>query len=359
MKVLLVHPEFYAYGGAERLIVKLANYLTDKGVQNTLLTTNIPYSIMENLKDTRTICSSQYFRTGYLGIRTVLHQIASDFDIINSHNHPTELFLYPIKRPHVWQCNEPPIEVLTGEKLDPLQKEIVNKNINRVTVADEFNKERFRKLYDMESTVIPYGIDYEFFSSKGDIEKIKDKYGLEDSYILTQVGMLTFTKNQIRTIEIFENLKDKIPNLKLLLVGYDGLEYGADIKRKIQEKGLESNIIVTGELSQDEIRDIYWTSDLVLHPIKSQGGWLSTFEAMAANRLIIGSKEMTISKTLQEKSLGIVCDISDFEKNILDYYNNCDKYLITINRGAEYAKSLTWNKYCSSMLRVFREALNV
>ena len=32
VKVLIVNPTFYAYGGAERLIVKLANYLTDKGV---------------------------------------------------------------------------------------------------------------------------------------------------------------------------------------------------------------------------------------------------------------------------------------------------------------------------------------
>lgn len=351
MKVLIIHPEFYTYGGAERVIVKLANYLTKKNVQNTLLTTAIPWDIIQDLKDTRLIISPS---KDSLMIREILHQIIKDYDILNSHNHPTELLLYPIKRPHVWQCNEPPLNALLGSKIDDREVEIVKRNVSRICVADKFNTDRIKDLYTLDSTIIPYGIDYEFFSSKGNTEMIKDKYGLEDSFVLTQVGMLTITKNQKRTVEIFRNLKDKIPNLKLLLVGYDNLLYADEIRNMIKINHLEDDIKITGAVSLEEIRDIYWTSDIILQPIKSQGGWLSTFEAMCANRLVIGSKEMTVADILQANKLAIVTD--DFEKAILDYYKNPDKDRTDAGRWVQ--KNLSWDKYCQGMLKVFSEVLD-
>ena len=41
MRVLIVYPRIDLYGGAELLVVRLANYLTRSNIENALLTTNI------------------------------------------------------------------------------------------------------------------------------------------------------------------------------------------------------------------------------------------------------------------------------------------------------------------------------
>lgn len=356
MKVLIVHPEFYTYGGAERLVVKLCNYLTSKNVQNTLLTYSILPNILNDLKETRYLCAKEYSRKGTMqGLRPVIQEIARDFDVVNSHNHPAELLLHPLNIPHVWMFNEPPNYILEGEhKIKSNEIEIVRDNVNKVCVADDYNQRKVRELYGIDSIINPYGIDSDYFSQRGNTGRIREKYNLGDSFVTLQVGFITPTKNQLRSIKILEALKNQIPDVKLLLVGYNKLPYANDVWGRVKAKGLERDVIMTGEVSQEELRDIYWASDVVIQPIHSQGGYLSTFEAMCANKLVIVSKEITVADTLSKENIGIVTD--NFEETILDYHNNRSKYQDRIERGARWVKgNLSWDKFGGVMLKTFEE----
>jgi len=55
MKVLIVHPHMSLYGGAELVIVKLANYLTKNGIKNSILTLSMLDEIKKELKGTELI----------------------------------------------------------------------------------------------------------------------------------------------------------------------------------------------------------------------------------------------------------------------------------------------------------------
>jgi hypothetical protein len=110
MRVLIVNPHIYVYGGAELLIVKLANYLTKNNIENALLTTSILAEVEKDLKGTEIILTRNT-RSSITSETMALHKCMSSnlkyYDVINVHNFPAEVAVFPFHKPVVWMCNEP------------------------------------------------------------------------------------------------------------------------------------------------------------------------------------------------------------------------------------------------------------
>ena len=373
MRVLIVNRGMYVYGGAELLIVKLANYMTNKGIENALLTTSIMPEMQKDLTGTEIIIpqlkNPQLKKSSVSEILT-LHKGVRDnlnnFSVINVHNYPAELSVFPYHKPVVWMCNEPDLYLwlelklpfslkLRRKTLLAFDKFVVRHYIKNVVVADEFNAERFKKIYNITPYIINYGIDHAFFS-QGYGEKVKERFNLYDNFTLIQVGMLTTFKNQIESIKTIEKLRDKIPNVKLVLAGWGEGEYIEMLQRYVHTKSLDQYVIFTGHLSRNEIRDLYHACDVALFPIKSQGGWLSPFEALCAKVPIIVSPLMTASSIIKRNRIGIVTD--NFVNAVMDIYNDPEKYYSIAKNGSVWVeKNLSWDNFCEKMVVIFEEVI--
>lgn len=339
-KVLIINPDFHIDGGAERVIVRLANYLTDKNIEVCILTCGMIPEIKCQIKEARLIISKDFAE-----MSRDFQIICKDFDAINIHNTPCELLPYSRKLNTIWMCNEPP--KFNGETCDisDSEKSIVKKFIKKVVVADEFNQKRFKEIYDMDSEINNYGIDYDFFN-KGEPKNIIDKYHLQNNFVITQVAFIHQTKNQLRTINIFREIKSKIPNAKLILAGLE-TKYKELVEKRIIMRGLKDDVIFTGHLPRNEIRDLYHASDIIMQPCKAQGSWLSVFEAMSAGKPVIISKEMTASSILEKEDIGFV---EGFVKHTLEIKKG------KLKDNSEWVKNnLSWKKYCDKMLEVFEK----
>jgi len=374
MRVLIVYPKFYIYGGAELVVVRLANYLTRKGIQNAILTTAMLPEIEKDLDKTKVIIQKESkIPFNFLGLREILalHKGIRDnldnFDVINIHNYPAEISFFPFQKPAVWMCNEPPEIVLRLDSEQSLfsrlakktilkfDKFVIRRYIKNAVVADEFNAERFEKIYGLKPEIINYGIDYNFFSS-GYPEETRKKYNLSNNFVILQVGMLTPLKNQLESVKTIKKLKDKIPHLKLILAGLAEDEYKLSLEKYIKEEHLEDYIIFTGQLNRKELRDLYHTCDVLLHPIKPQGGWLSPFEVLCAKKLIVVSPEMSASSIIKKEKIGIVTD--NYAEAITEVYRNADKYVRMKEKGSEWVKNnLNWDIFCQRNLDLFQKAL--
>ena len=381
MRLLIVHPGMYVYGGAELVIVKLANYLSEKGIKNTLLTSSIIPEIQKDLHGTEVIIPKKLPKRGLIAIlfhfreawtlRKYILKNINDFDVVNVHNFPSELSSIFSPKPVVWMCNEPPELYLGSESkyrfisfslkimnrvFLMLDRFVVRRYITKVVVADEFNSERFEGIHGMQPDIINYGIDYEFFSG-GDGNSAKDRFNLHNSFVLIQVGMLTPLKNQMKSIKTLEALKDMIPEIKLVLAGFGDREYEETLKNYVHEQNLNSHVVFTDQLSQEEIRSIYHASDVALFPIKSQGGWLSPFEALSAGVPIITSTSMTVSSLIKSEGLGIVTD--NFKAAVMEIYTDQEKYKKVANKSGEWVfKNLSWDKFGEKMVEIFEEAVS-
>lgn len=375
MRVLIVHPYMTLYGGAELVIVKLANYLTKKKIKNAVLTLDISPELRKELRGSEIILPKKPLRfspkTPYvltllpvvLTLTKSLRKNLERFDVINVHNFPAELIASSCHKKVVWMCNEPPklhfaapslVEKVLGEVITAVDKRVVRKHVNCVCVADKFNAARFKKIYGIKPVVIPYGVDYGFFS-RGNGRKARKKFNLsKDDFILLQVGMLTPFKNQLESIKVVKNLEDKISKIKLVLAGCGANEYEELLRRYVHRSGLENRVIFTGHLPRTDVRDLYAACNVALFPVKPQGGWLSPFEALCANKPIVVSTQMTASDLIKRNKIGWVTE--DFAKAIFDIYKNQTKYRMIAKRGRMWVKeNLAWDKFCEKMVACFRK----
>ena len=362
MRILLVHPNLNYYGGAELVVTKLANYLEEKGHHIRILTLIVSDEIRKEL-NVPVLSEDKLFDSSLFGITKQIYNlnvsiknIEDGFDIINVHNFPAELALKGVKTPVVWYCNEPPTYWLDPEAriqfphkmLLWYEKRIVRDYVSSAIVPDTFNYTRFIKRYNSRPNIIPYGIDYEFFS-KGNTEKAIENYTLKDRFIVLQVGMITQQKNQLRSIQAIEKLKDKIPNIKLVLAGNYNSYYASQLMQYSSKHKLTHHIVFLNNINRNKLRDLYAACDVLIHPIKSQGGWLAPFECMCSGNPVIVSPEFTPSEIIREEGVGIVTN--EYEKAIL--LLSCKKVYDT-EKGKMYVKeNLTWEKFGEKMVEVF------
>ena len=348
MKILIVNPSFWINGGAEQLIVNLANYLTDNGHQATILTTEMCDQVREQLKETR-LLFSENFQQMYEDFQ----QICTDFDLVNIHNTPCEVLVSPRKVNAVWMCNEPCPQIVMGEGIDEQDKIRVKNYMDKIIVSDQLNKDRIKEHYDIDAEIINYGFDHSFFDIplQEDVDKFTEEQDIEDGdFIITQVGFIAETKNQLRTLEIFKEIKKAKPNAKLFLCGHDKLPYVEQVRKYVVENGLMDSVILTGELSRDKIKCLYKVSDYVLMPTLTQGSWLSCMESMAAGCNLIVSPEMAASKFLKENKLGYVMkDNQDAVNYVLEGKKQ--------DNPKEKLKEYSWERFSEQMVKKFEEVI--
>ena len=354
-KIMIVNNRFNMLGGAEKLISELSNHLAYHNYPVVIFTPFACPEFKQTLKDVRII------ETGNeQNLFNYVNAFAHKFDIINPHNHPTELYLsYPIKLPKVWHCNEPPEAVLRGENIDGGEREYVRRTTKKVVVLTNYDKFRFEKTYGIEPVVNPPGINYDYFSE--DI-KVRNTLNMKDNFVITQVGYFTWTKNQVRTVEIFSEVIKEIPKAKLVLVGYDAnakTDYSMNVHKKAEELGLEDDVLFIDFLNEGDLRNLYKQTSVFVSPILNQGGILSVFEAISAGVPVIVSPYFVASDIVKEHNLGRVSDIDEnFIKAILDIYSNLEEERKKTEENAKWiGENLTWGKFGNRYEEIFEEAL--
>ncbi len=376
MKVLIVYPRMDFFGGAELLVVRLANHLAERGIPHALLTTNItpevsgqfvatpiisyPYEPFEN----QTLRPLNLIRLIHI-LRRGIRRHGRDFDVINVHNYPADIAAGCCGQPVVWMCNEPPhvhVRVSDEKKYSPRWLAIqsilafdrwsARRHIRHVVVADPYNQDRFQRLYGIKPRIIPYGIDCDFFKSmEGRRRKAKSR-----RFTVLHVGMLTPLKNQMESLKAVEALKGRIPAVKLVLAGLGEEPYLQILKRYVGSKGLQAHVEFTGHLNRERIRELFAEADALLHPVKTQGGWLTPFEAACAGVPIVVSPELTASELILRENLGIVT--ARYADALMDIFENPDRHhRLSQYRSDWIRQNLSWASFCDKMVDTFSEAI--
>lgn len=140
--------------------------------------------------------------------------------------------------------------------------------------ADYLYSKRRRK--DVE--IIYNGIDINKFRFNQAIrEKVRGELGLQNEFVIGNVGRFTEQKNHGFLIDTFDLLHKKYPNSKLLLLGQGHL---MDlIKKKVESLNLVESVIFLGVKTNPN--DYYQAMDLFLLPSLYEGFPVSGIEAQA------------------------------------------------------------------------------
>lgn len=234
-----------------------------------------------------------------------------------------------------------PILSREAKKLLAWEKEIYS-DFQYHTIISEQDKSKIALSEDNEITVVPNGVDTDFFSPQS-------KWNLE--YDLVFVGNLSYFPNKLAARllaqEIFPGLQSIQPQINLLLAG---AEPGPEIKAYGQQK----NISVSGWL--EDIREAYAKGKLFVAPLMTGSGQQNKIlEAMAMGKVCITTsivnnainaghkKEIWVADTVEEfiKAIQILLKDEDLRENI---GRQAREFIL---------KNYSWEEQCSKLERIW------
>lgn len=382
--ILIVHPHLTIYGGAEILLSHLTEELIKSGIEISLVTLSLNAEVETHFNNRiKFILPQKHLKyklrstcfMNALGILPEIWQLKKliqgelpFIDAINIHNFPTTWAVSKrFNKPVVWTCNEPPalwnnpspsyILKATRKFGGYIDTWKIRNCIDKVIVSDEVNAARVTNLYRIIPEIINYGIDYDFFAKKVKTDT-KKKLSLEESVVLLHVGLFSPQKNQLESVKVLDKLQNIIPHIKLLFAGKGDNAYEKEVRKFVKEHLLVDRVLFLGHVNRERIRELYQIADIALFPTKSQGGWLSPFEAIASSIPVIVSPELTASSLIKSNKLGYVSE--EFTSNIIEIIKNLEAEGKKAKIAQQWVRSnLSWEEYSRKMADVFNQVINL
>jgi glycosyltransferase involved in cell wall biosynthesis len=176
--------------------------------------------------------------------------------------------------------------------------------------------------------------------------------------ILT-VGTLEYRKNYINLLDAFKIAKNRLKDIRLVIVGKDGV--GAQkIKEKAAElKFHEDELIFTSYIKENELVDLYSKSDLFVFPSLEEGFGFPPLDAMNFGIPVISSKNGALQEILKDGVYYINHlqpeSIADAMIKILKDDDVRDNL---ISKGKIIAKSYTWESAAAKTYRLYRNIMS-
>jgi glycosyltransferase involved in cell wall biosynthesis len=231
---------------------------------------------------------------------------------------------------------------------------IVRNGIDEVCILDSsFHKQAYDR-YGINSNIVYCGVNYDFFSY-GNREKAIKEHDLKGKFVVMYSGQIAEGKNTLDCVKAIEKIKNKIPNILLVLTGKDNQEYRKKMDSYIKERKLEKYVKFIGMFEKREkLQDLYKAANIGLFPVGKQGGWISPFEMVSAGIPTIMSSDMGSSSVAKEHNLCVVT--KEYSNAILEIYNNYDKYKKDTKKAGLYIRdNLSWKGYSERMISAFKK----
>ena len=184
--------------------------------------------------------------------------------------------------------------------------------------------------------ILPNAIDTKKFKFNPEARKaLRQRLGVEDSFVIGNIGRFEYQKNQEFLIDVFREIHKEYPKTKLILIG-EGRN-----KAKLEELILEYSLEKAVELVswQDNVEEWYSAFDVFCLPSRFEGLPITVVEAQASGLPCILSDiitdEVEITQLVQRIPL-IAKEWEDIIRDILSSFS--------IDRG-DYQKELKMSGY--------------
>ena len=189
-------------------------------------------------------------------------------------------------------------------------------------------------------------------------EPIKPIKELQGKSFIFYVGRPQPHKNLKRLIEAFALLKEKHPELLLVLAGRRDSVYDSYIKvaRKL---GVEDSVIFTGFVSEGQLKWLYKGTKAYVFPSLSEGFGLPGLEAMKHEAPVVSSNATCLPEVYGQAAYYFnPLDIHDMARSIDTVLINQEIRNKLIKAGRIQAKKYSWQRMAEQTLEVYMKALS-
>src|SRR3954463_10922516 len=167
-----------------------------------------------------------------------------------------------------------------------------------------------------EAIVIPHGIDTDRYAPPADRAAAFAEAGLPGRYAIGCFGRVRAQKGSDVFVEAMCRLLPRHPDFTAVLVGAitpEQTAFANDLKQRIAAAGLQSRIVITGELSIEEVQRWYQRLTIYAFTSRNEGFGLTLIEAMAAGAALVASRAGAAERVVEDGVTGVLTAPGDVE----------------------------------------------
>jgi glycosyltransferase-like protein len=210
-----------------------------------------------------------------------------------------------------------------------------------------------------EANLVGNGVDTTRFSPTQDAtdEKLRRRLGIApDDVVLLAIGGVEERKNTLRIVEAFADIRQKVPNARLLIAGGASLldhgVYRARVLARLADLALpEGAIIETGPLRHEDMPALYRLANALMFPSLREGFGLVILEALASFVPVVTSRIAPFTEFLGRDTV-VWCDPTDVP-------SIADATIVALNRPAPVAVAqiFGWERVARAHLPAYENLL--
>jgi mannosyltransferase len=166
------------------------------------------------------------------------------------------------------------------------------------------------------ATVIPHGVDTDRYAPPANRAAAFTEAGLPGRYAIGCFGRVRAQKGTDVFVEAMCRLLPRYPDFTAVIVGAVAMEqtsFANDLKKRIEAAGLQSRIVITGELPIEEVQRWYQRLTIYAFTSRNEGFGLTLIEAMAAGAALVASRAGAAELVVEDGVTGVLIPPGDVD----------------------------------------------
>lgn len=164
------------------------------------------------------------------------------------------------------------------------------------------------------ATVVMHGVDTDLYAPPADREAAFAKAKLPGRYAIGCFGRVRAQKGTDVFVEAMCRLLPRYPDFTSVIVGAIVPEqqgFADGLKRQIEAAGLSSRIVITGELSNEEVQRWYQRLTIYAFTSRNEGFGLTLIEAMATGAALVAARAGAAEFVVEDGVTGVLTPPGD------------------------------------------------
>ena len=228
--------------------------------------------------------------------------------------------------------------------------------MRKIFVPSEDAKEQLIKKGFLNVEVSPGGVDCNLFRPDYSKDEVRNRYSIEEPYILSFVSRLAPEKDVDTLMEISHRLPDNMKNKVHWLIVGDG-----PAKETMMKKA-PKNMTFTGFLSGESLAKVYSAADLFVFPSATETFGNVVIEALASGTPVIGSKAGGVQILVSHNHNGLLCEpkqVDQFVNAIVSLINDDERRKSFSENARNFALTQSWESVFDRLLEDFEAVLTL
>jgi mannosyltransferase len=167
-----------------------------------------------------------------------------------------------------------------------------------------------------ESTVIPHGVDTDRYAPPPDRAAAFAEAGLPGRYAVGCFGRVRAQKGTDVFVDAMCRLLPRYPDFTAAIVGAitaDQTAFANELKKRIAAAGLQSRVIITGEVPIEEVERWYQRLTVYAFTSRNEGFGLTLIEAMSSGAALVASRAGAAELVVEDGVTGVLTPPGDVD----------------------------------------------